>query len=771
MARNKTGKQNQQARKREEKRRRNRLQQRKNMERANDNRLEVRFAKQVATAWQGETPEDVSLFDDVVLARLPVELATECKWVREALKEACQNRSGPALEQLADIPRRSPFAEWRIFLRGLETWKQESLTEAKDIWARLDRSRRAWRIAAALIAAHRDDLSEIRQLGLAKYCADSTSGDPWLVDSDDQLLKHAKLVRQTQIERIALGEAHEVTKLDDSEVPDATVNYEHIRWLKSFTERYQKVDPGLVQALHQTAVARAFCGPYTDIFQQCTQYFRGMAHDRNHLLMCAYYLGSENPKKVIESFQRYLKNDLYRNHSLPPALRSAMISQVFCHMAAVEAYSGREPRSSFSFFSRVPDHEAMIEYFEQALEAYPANRTAHEGYEAIYRDLLSNDQLLKADRDELQAELAALQERRLQHLPDDIETRLELVDYLLESERSEQAQVHVQWLVGTPRENPLADAMTWKWSLLEAMRMCRRKAWIGFAREHLDAAEQEWPLWLSQDWLPYLRAAVRLRGGDRLAFDEMPTEARVSGKLADVCMRLGAAQKMSVDAAGLKTLRTEVEQLQSNIKDIPVSDLLSAASFYWDLHRTGLKYPAYRMHGTKFLMQLCDCFNASPQLVTGQTEDRSVQAALLIMANEGLFNQGYEARFPLWLLEESVLEWPIANAAIVTAAGRAKFQSVATKYQTRGTVLSQAAASSADPFYRHLFLSLANQLESKIEQYQVESRNPLAGMFKQLRSLIEEFQVDDEFDDESDDIDHRDDECDCPACRMKRGEL
>jgi hypothetical protein len=750
----------QKARKKEEKRRKERAREKKRQVKSTQNRLEVRIAKQSTIAWLGEPPEDRAVFDDAAFEALQGEVAEHVACVRQALAEVCQRAPGQAVEGLVAISRRSPMAEWRLLLRGLLSWQAGELAEASEAWSRLDRQRRPWRIAASLVLAHHDDLTDLRHGGSGtanesvESVAASSDVDPWVANCDDQLLVHAKLVRQSQIQRVALRNAGGIAKIK-TDVTDATICPDHINWMRDFTKQHQSIDPELVQSLNEAIVMRAFCGPYIDIFEQCAKSFRGPRHDRsNTLSKFFYYREGDNEQKAHQHLSHYLKIELPRNAEVSDSLRGAIISQIYCNLAAAEL-SPPDTKNMFSmFFDGGPDEDLVEEYFNKAIDAYPANRSAYEGFQAWYRQLLADDDLLKDSRRAIESELASVLSRRLQNLPDDIDVRLELVDYLLENDRSEEAQGHIEWLSGTRRDNPLADAMLWKWNLQEAMRYGRRKAWLSLASSHLDTAQTIWPQWLSSDWLPYLRAAVLLRGGDKDAFDTMPSDQRVASEVAEACMKLGAAQRMSVPAANLKTLRNEVDDHLVNIKGIAAEDLMSLATFFWGLHRSRFKYPAYRMHARKFLDQLRKMFDRSPKMVTEHLDEPAVRSTLLIMANEGCFHEPYNLTLPKWLLSGDRRQHPTVLATVVTAVIGMRQPWGADEYWRDGEALRKASQSMSDPFYRHLYNDLADRLENKI-------REQRSGMRQILRNMR-----DAEDDDEDDD-----DTCDCPDCRRRRGEI
>lgn len=216
-------------------------------------------------------------------------------------------------------------------------------------------------------------------------------------------------------------------------------------------------------------------------------------------------------------------------------------------------------------------------------------------------------------------------------------------------------------------------------------------------------------------------------------------------------MKLGAAQRMSVPAGDLKTLRKEVDDHLVGIKAIAAEDLVSLATFFWDLHRSRFKYPAYRMHAKKFLDHLRKIFDRSPKMVTEHLDEPAVRSTLLIMANEGCFHEPYNLSVPQWLMSSDRRQHPTVLATVVTAVSGMRRSWGADEYWRDGLALRKASQSMPDSFYRHLYNDLADRLENKI-------REQGSGMRQLLRNM-------------RDGDEDEDDTCDCPDCRRRRGEI
>jgi tetratricopeptide (TPR) repeat protein len=85
----------------------------------------------------------------------PAEIREGARRVREALEAAWAGGEGTA-EGLRDVARGSPFADWKLFARGLAALRKGEREEARANWGRLDPDRAASKIARALRAIDGD---------------------------------------------------------------------------------------------------------------------------------------------------------------------------------------------------------------------------------------------------------------------------------------------------------------------------------------------------------------------------------------------------------------------------------------------------------------------------------------------------------------------------------------------------------------------------------------------------------------------------------------
>ncbi len=733
-------------------------------------RHQQRLARQRPRAWTGETPEDVAVFDDSVLSTLPPELAQQVSAVREALQGVTESNGENAVKVTAVISRGSPLSEWRLFIRGLVDWRTGDTAAASEAWGRLDRERRPGRIATALMLALRSDL-ELLPAQVVRPEANENSGDTLPASTwdrwDEQLLYHAKLVRRVRFDRAALRLASAALNAPE-ESNKLLLGPRKIQWLKQFVREYGETEPALIAALAQAALGRAFAQPFSDLFNDVARSLPGPRHDRlNQLFTFFYYSCFANDASAVRTAQQaldqYLNFDLPRNEALTQSLRGAIASQVHFY----EAKSLIEPRNESGFlgfgFGPPEDFKSIRKHFRAASKAYPQNLAAHKAYAEWLESKLDNDRLTQAGREPFEEELADVMRGWSQGLPECVEPRLWLVDYLLEKEQLEEAKPHVDFLAAARQDDPRVRATPWKWQLQEAMRLCRRKAWLAEVPARLNEVEALWPAWLSKQWLPYLRAAWTLRSGQAEAFKNQRRQISESSgfivdSLAEACQMLGAAQWMRATADDVKRLRAPVDRAIKNLKAISIEELIAVGGYFWDLHRIRLVYPAYRMHGAKFGKELLARWRATPGLLLTRIQEEPIHKAVLWCSEYRFWSDGAVA-LPSFFSDPAVQRHPMFAAAKLNAFLKARYHWGSESYREQGPILRTAAQSQRDAYYRHWFQKLANDLDDVLAKESSQSfRFPFGDLFGSDVGDDDDGEVDLDFDPD----------CDCAECQAAR---
>lgn len=719
----------------------------------NLSRHQQRILSQVPEAWPGESPEDVAVFDDGALEQLPPELSQQALAVRDALHLACQSQREEALKSLASIPRSSPYSEWRLFLRGLVAWLENDHSSASEVWERLDFERRPGRIATVLMNACDANLETVKVPSAnAPPAAHSTRS--WTDRLDDRLLYHAKLVRRIRFDRAALKVAQAGIQLP-GESPQLLLGPRKLQWLVAFAAEHRQTEPELVKSIERVALRRAFAQDYGDIFLDAAKLLEGPPHDRHNLLLSHFYFSRFRTETAAEAeacLRSYLTDYLPKNQAISAQLRAAITSQLHFTKVMQEI----QPPDDFQFFFDEPENKKdIISAFKAAITAYPANRAAHKLFVGWINSKLDNDRLQAKERPPLEKALLDAMRTWTKGLPDDVEPRLWLVDHLLENELTEEAKPHVEWMTGIRHEDPRVRATPWKWHMLEAMRLCRRKAWFSQVTAPLDEAERLWPAWLPNLWLRHVRAAFLLRSGQQAEFasaresiwNDFPA---LRGKLEDHCMMLAAAQWMRVSAADLKPLRAPVDTAVRKLRAVTDTDLLRTGVFFWDLHRAQLLYPAYRMHGRKIAAEICCILRENSNRAINHLDDIDIHSALFLCAEHRCFEKNYTMAFPAWMRRKDLAKRPEIAAARIHAFLRSGHYYGEKDYVDSANVLRTAAEIQKDAYYRYWFVQLADRFD---EQVKAHRRGPFGfanSFFPKVFGFTPELQDDDELDDGED---------------------
>ena len=111
-----------------------------------------------------ERVEDIAVFTNVGREQLSDEIKLECTAVMEALELTYEGSFVQANDRLKSIARSSPYADWRLFVRGLCSFYSHEFATARQNWQRLDATRRPARIASTLLIAELNEpLGELPQ--------------------------------------------------------------------------------------------------------------------------------------------------------------------------------------------------------------------------------------------------------------------------------------------------------------------------------------------------------------------------------------------------------------------------------------------------------------------------------------------------------------------------------------------------------------------------------------------------------------------------------
>ncbi len=693
--------------------------------------IEVNAASMKPTPAKEERVEDVSVFTNVGREQLSDELKLECASVMEALDLACEGDFSQANDRLKNIARSSPYADWRLFIRGLCSFYSSDFEAARQAWQRLDATRRPARIAATLLSA---ELNE--PLGQ--------------IASPKRMIESAKaLLHRTSV--IAAAKQIVAVKHRD---PNVKFTMSQVAMLTHFRDDFRKIDKDFVANFSQACVYLACAQDTPDSFMLLKKSVPGPPHDPSWNLQQFQFMQSFDDvvEELRETVDAYAAADLAKIPHMSPILKKAVLSCLLLALARYEFQSVQDSAFPFSFSYEPPDFKSIEKQLQTAVKSYATNREAHELLIRILEKQLTARRITKAQSTAIEKRLISAKEALVAAFPNDIETSLFLVDHYFDEDEIDKANKLVSKLSSLRLDAPMAKALPWKVKLREAMSLSRTKAGLPAVRQALDAAESVWPTWLSRDWLGFLRAALELRTGNEAQFETLNQAARAACGASQVVgdfMTFAALQQMNLPSPTLKPLRETVTKYVTDAEKLSQTDLISLGGFLWDLVRTGLQHKGYRSQASKLGKALVI------QLKRGEPVIRNEAfiGACCWCANFGFWQSGYERKAPGWFQPVAASE-PRAAATFVAwiasdnYAGR---QLIANRSLIE--LVSDAAKTEKDPFYRYRFQETAATAKQLLSEYEADRRTS------------PRWYADN--DDDDDDIDD-DEVCYCQECVAKR---
>jgi tetratricopeptide (TPR) repeat protein len=395
-----------------------------------------------------------------------------------------------ALAGLRDVPRSSPFGDWKVFARGLAAYYRRDPDAMRANWDRLAPGRAAARIAQTLRAL-----------------ADPSAGGDLAAGPGLAALEHAALGGPVLAD---------LQQLRDHAANDRWP--EALRLLGGLGVRLRRIDPALpgrvTRALYDPFVKASTQHSYReamDLIRSFTRAAEPLPIDpRWNRLWARIWEGPQGSLDTAEDYWRAYLGDLESLPSLSADERRLARALVWKHLAGL-AIEEAEPEDLPPFLppfvaSGPPDHEVKrlrkeaVERLKKSIELAPEHRPS---YELLYKTLK------RWGRDK-EAEAAA--RRLLGAFPEDLEAILFLADQHLRRDEPFEAAEFVQRARALKPLDREVIGREW-WVLVASARHHARKRRWDPARAALEAAEQLRPEVAGT--FPFLarKAALELRAG------------------------------------------------------------------------------------------------------------------------------------------------------------------------------------------------------------------------------------------------------------------
>lgn len=355
--------------------------------------------------------------------------------IREALKAVERQEDDRAAELLKDIPRNSPWADWRLLVRGLAAFWREDRQTALANFDRLDPQRPAHRIAAALRATW----------------PDAPAANGWNGLSGVSLLPLERAVFGMPV----LSQLGSLRRLVDKTNPKRDMK-QAIHVLALLNETLRRTDQALSQRLTEIlmplAIEEATDESYEAgqaLLNSFTKAAAPLAIDPNWHRLWALCWEQVDDRPQARQFWKKYAADL-TSAGLAEGDRRSAAALAWWHVGMTSASLVPGPRTTSKEAQTLRDE--AIEALEKSLTLDPARRETHESLISLYEEWEKKRQAADARR------------RLLEKWPDDVDVMRELAHdsmSLDEPERALELARRAREL--KPLDTALVDLEHWAW--------------------------------------------------------------------------------------------------------------------------------------------------------------------------------------------------------------------------------------------------------------------------------------------------------------------
>ena len=558
-------------------------------------------------AARGEPPEDVAVFDSGVRRSLPAELQQEATLVSEALELAAQGRLFAAVDRLAGIGRRSPFSQWRLFVRGLRPFQQGNLKLAREAWDRLDASRRPARIARVLTEAWGENggsaaARPTKPAGAAEA--------PW----------SSPVVARSLLHRHSMWEAATAIAAVRHRDPKTTFSAPQVEKTIAFVKQFHAIDPDFTAAFAGACRQLAAQQPEPERFVSLASGTGGPPDDpechREIFVYLQQFFGAS--ADGVRLGRKYIDKELPKLTCLPAGLRKAIASEMLVTMAEHLATDNECEYLAELGGSLRKQAEQLV---GEAVERCGDNRRAHR----------ARLQLIKGRADEPGSrQKRAAEELRqasiayVMRFPDDHDRLMDLIEQMIDEETFRAAEPLVQLLVNQRCSEPRAGLLPWRFAITQLAFLAKTAAPAAELQPVWQAAKRSWPAVVSRDWREMLEAAVPLRDGQADALPAFEQAVASAG---------GNTHPLLVDAMTFEALRIAGAPLgmqagsrkrlsrasDADAVDMPLEPLVATASFLRTLERCGLNVVSDDHPASSFGKRFCKRLKLNEKWKLGAT--------------------------------------------------------------------------------------------------------------------------------------------------------
>lgn len=383
-------------------------------------------------------------------------MAKDAAAVRRALDQVAAGDGEAALAGLSYIPRNSPFADWRLFVRGLAAYYRQDEHEAQASWGRLDPARLPAKIARILQA--------LREWLSSDSLALETLGPAY-----SALL---------EVEKVAFGEPM-LSRLGQLHAQAAEQDWEGaFRTLRGLPRTVGAQNlPALLPAA-QALLASAWSQGGRRLMERITEWLPGPPDDPHWHRAWALFCEKESKGDLRMAARHWIDyiRDIDEGACLPGDRRLA--KALVWHRAAtnylqyLDDLEGEDDDDEYDFFPRREDARSGSSPSAEMREDLQAAAAA-----ALKKSIELAPELIEPYRDLAEihhrrgqpGEAVAVYERLLQCHPDSLDDLVALAELLVGQGRPIEAAIHARKACQLKPLDPELTQLLWR-CLVESAR-------------------------------------------------------------------------------------------------------------------------------------------------------------------------------------------------------------------------------------------------------------------------------------------------------------
>jgi len=442
-----------------------------------------------ANVWD-ENPEllielaDQAVFHPQQVPGQYVEIHRDCQRIRAALEAVERGEDAAAADQLNDISRRSPYADWKLFVRGLSAFYAGDAERARANWDRLEPKRPAFRIAQTLLV-HSGQLTADRA---ALNVANGLRRLAYAVESDP-VREQLKTMSEHQRAGNSSGLFHA---------------------FRSFCQRFAKTHATLIERITDMLWKRSIREQRVDLLNRLIRIAPAPPLDphwnRARALWSEY--STHSTYEATENYWQAYVKDILQGRFLQPderGIAAGLICQRLAKMAVAAAHDEESHRPFPGFLGdagyAAAFRQEAVGYYQQSIRHAPQLRGAYAELAKLH---LESDEPSWAVK---------VYQSLLTHFPDDYETHVWLANYYLEDDKPDKAERYSREAQRLKPRDPATVTLMWS-QRLAMMRLCAKKRKFAMARQEWELVQQSAPPDAEAYWLDLLRAAIEYKANN-----------------------------------------------------------------------------------------------------------------------------------------------------------------------------------------------------------------------------------------------------------------